>query len=203
MTIFLRVCYAGLAIAMIVSLFDNNKIEQPKLTIVAVKEVQLLPAEKIIDTEQMNCLATNIYHEARGETINGKFAVGNVTLNRVKNKNFPNTICGVVYQAVYRENWKGEMVPRRHKCQFSWYCDGKSDEIVLTTASGKIIKPHMDAWEESLNVALSLLKNDLFDNTFEATHYYNDKLADPNWANAYQRVAYIENHVFHKMGDTY
>jgi N-acetylmuramoyl-L-alanine amidase len=208
MTTFIRVCYVGLAIAVVISLFDNETKEPiSKPNVEAVKEVKAEPVakvvEKVVDTDQMICLATNIYHEARGESVNGKFAVGNVTLNRVNHKNYPNTICGVVYQASYKENWKGKMVPRRHKCQFSWFCDGKSDTIVLKTAEGKIIKGNMVAWEESLTVASSLLKHDIFDNTYEATHYYNDKLADPHWATAYQKVAYIENHVFHKMGEVF
>lgn len=50
------------------------------------------------DKKQIKCLADNIYHEARGEGDNGMLAVGNVTMNRVKSKHYPNTICGVVWQ---------------------------------------------------------------------------------------------------------
>lgn len=203
MTTFFRICYASLTVAIIISLFNNEKQELiPETTVEVIEEAQF-PAEKVVDTKQMNCLATNIYHEARGESIEGKFAVGNVTLNRVEHKNYPNTICGVVYQATYKENWKGNLVPKRHKCQFSWFCDGKSDAIVLKTSEGRTIKGNMDAWEESLYVASTLLKDDILDNTNQATHYYNDKLANPHWANAYQKVAYIENHVFHKIGDIF
>ena len=59
--------------------------------------IEKLP-EKVVDTQQMNCLAINIYHEARGETVEGKFAVGHVTMNRVNSNRFPNSICKVVYQ---------------------------------------------------------------------------------------------------------
>lgn len=69
--------------------------------------------------KQANCLATNIYFEARGEPIKGQIAVAMVTLNRVADEAFPKTICEVVYQG---KSSKGH-------CQFSWYCDGKSDKI--------------------------------------------------------------------------
>ena len=62
------------------------------------------------------CLALNIYFEARSEPIQGQIAIAEVTLNRVASANFPNDVCSVVLQ----DNNSG--------CQFSWWCDGKSDE---------------------------------------------------------------------------
>ena len=73
--------------------------------------------------DEVECLALNIYHEARNQPTAGKLAVAQVTLNRVKHDRFPNTICGVVYQGYYLNN-----NPIKHKCQFSWWCDGKSDK---------------------------------------------------------------------------
>jgi N-acetylmuramoyl-L-alanine amidase len=61
------------------------------------------------------CLALNIYFEARSEPIQGQIAIAEVTLNRVASPNFPNDVCSVVLQ----DNSAG--------CQFSWWCDGKSD----------------------------------------------------------------------------
>ena len=78
--------------------------------------------------KQANCLATNIYFEARGQTIKGQIAVAMVTLNRVADKAFPKTICEVVYQGR----------PSRGKCQFSWYCDGKSDKIPKNSPEKRI-----------------------------------------------------------------
>ena len=51
------------------------------------------------------CLATAIYHEANAESVKGQIAVANVIMNRVKSKDFPNSVCGVISQ----------------KGQFSWY----------------------------------------------------------------------------------
>lgn len=64
---------------------------------------------------QISCLAHNIYFEARGEPLKGQMAVGFVTLNRVRNKNYPDTICEVVTQSDIISN--GIEV-----CQFSWFC---------------------------------------------------------------------------------
>lgn len=51
-----------------------------------------------VSSTQINCLATNIYHESRGEPIEGQIAVARVTINRTKHADFPSSICGVVYQ---------------------------------------------------------------------------------------------------------
>ena len=75
--------------------------------------------------KEIECLAQNIYHEARSESTAGRMAVALVTLNRVKDQRFPNTICGVVKQTKYYPSGKIDL----HSCQFSWYCDGKPDTI--------------------------------------------------------------------------
>ena len=69
---------------------------------------------------EVRCLAKNIYFEAGIEDGKGKFAVALATLNRVRHKKFPNTVCGVVYQGPRMKN-------RPRACQFSWACDKKTD----------------------------------------------------------------------------
>ena len=93
--------------------------------------------------KQIECLATNIYHEARSESTIGKIAVAWVTVNRVNTERYPDTVCGVVYDAVLDS--KGN--PKRHQCQFSWYCDGKSDDI-----------KNKDAWYEAVQIATLVFK---------------------------------------------
>ena len=78
------------------------------------------------------CLAKNIYFEAGNQPLAGKVAVAQVVLNRMEHSAYPKDICGVGYQAKWKENWKGNMMPVRNQCQFSWYCDGKSDEPLDT-----------------------------------------------------------------------
>ena len=72
------------------------------------------------------CLATAIYFEARGEPFVGQSAVAHVVLNRVQDARFPNDICSVVKQGPTYA-WKPDF-PVRNMCQFSYYCDGKSDQ---------------------------------------------------------------------------
>ena len=80
--------------------------------------------------KQATCLAKNMYYEARSQGLAGQLAVSLVVLNRVKDKRYPNTICEVIHQGPTRESWKknGVFYPIKNRCQFSWYCDGKSDE---------------------------------------------------------------------------
>ena len=92
-----------------------------------------LPMEKPklvgVSPIQATCLAENVYFEARNQGTAGWSAVISVTLNRVKDKRFPNTVCEVVKQGPTRESWKtrGKDVseserkyyPIKHRCQFS------------------------------------------------------------------------------------
>ena len=69
-----------------------------------------------IETQQVpnrsaECLALNMYHEARGQGTAGLFAVTAVVLNRVNDKRFPNSVCEVIEQGPIRESWK----TRQHK----------------------------------------------------------------------------------------
>ncbi len=78
----------------------------------------------ILETAFM-CMALNIYHEAKFQSMLGQIAVGQVVMNRVEDSRFPDNVCDVVTQAV---TYKGTDKPVLHKCQFSWYCNGESDE---------------------------------------------------------------------------
>jgi spore germination cell wall hydrolase CwlJ-like protein len=83
--------------------------------------------------KQVDCLAENIYHEAKGEPDDGQIAVALVTMNRVYDPRFPNSICGVVKEKTRNVE--------RTVCQFSWYCmsvrlnrESESYRIALTHA---------------------------------------------------------------------
>lgn len=127
------------------------------------------------------CLATNIYHEARGESFAGKLAVGLVTMNRVASPHHPDDVCGVVHEGKYWNN-----IPIKNKCQFSWWCDGKSD------------KPTDEkAWSESLDIAMRLLSEKPLDFTDGATHYHSIQV-EPYWADTMRVTMRIDNHIFYK-----
>ena len=83
---------------------------------------------------QVQCMALNVYYEARGSNLADRAAVADVVLNRVNDSRYPDTVCGVVKQGL--QNADGSM--RRNKCQFSWYCDGKADGRYLLRGIGKI-----------------------------------------------------------------
>ena len=138
--------------------------------------------------EQTSCLALNIYHEARGQSIAGQIAVGQVTFNRVKDKRFPNTICEVVTQGPHRPSWKGtgEMIPVRNKCHFSWYCDGRSDKVKQPKVYDKIMA-----------LSRMLVSQDMIDITSGATHYHADYVY-PAWAKTKRRTTKIEDHIFYR-----
>ena len=108
------------------------------------------------------CLAQNIYFEAGNQPLAGKIAVSQVVLNRTQHPNYPTTVCGVIYQAKWKTNWKGNEVPIRNKCQFSWFCDGKSDDPVDSPT-----------WISSLNIARNVVQGAYGDITEGATHYHS------------------------------
>ena len=133
--------------------------------------------------DEVNCLALNIYHEARNQPTVGKLAVAQVTLNRVKDVRFPNTICGVVYQGYYANN-----APIKNKCQFSWWCDGKSD------------KPkEIQSWNYALMLARHMHEG-FFDNidVVKDATLYHSVYVNPYWTKEKKKVKVIADHVFYK-----
>ena len=89
------------------------------------------PTITYIDTTEVTCLAKNMYFEARSEGVAGLVATTQVVYNRLESEDYPNTICGVIEQAKLSQWWlkeKGIKKPIKNKCQFSWFCDGYSDE---------------------------------------------------------------------------
>lgn len=131
--------------------------------------------------DPVTCLATNIYFEARGEPTAGQLAVGFVVLNRVKSKKYPNTVCDVVYQAKYLHK-----VPIRHKCQFSWYCDGELEVI-----------REKEAYDKAKNLARYLIEGSPIDIT-DGSLFYHSLSVDPYWNKSVDKTIVIGNHIFYK-----
>jgi len=137
----------------------------------------VFPAEGKADLkEEINCLALNIYFEARGESVDGKIAVGHVVLNRVADKRYPDKICKVVKQGGQRP---------RHKCQFSWWCDGRSD------------RPRdLQAWKESQVLARVVFWGYSEDPTGGAL-WYHANYSRPGWRRRLERGPTIGRHLFY------
>ena len=134
--------------------------------------------------EALMCMALNIYHEARNQSMVGQVAVGEVVMNRVEDSRFPDTICEVVKQAV---TYKNTDKPVLHKCQFSWYCDGKDD----TPKNEK-------AWRKAQDVAFLVIYDKIkLDVTEGATHYHATYVR-PSWAKTKKRTTRIEKHIFYR-----
>ena len=136
------------------------------------------------------CLAINMYHEARGQGIAGELAVTAVVLNRVNDKRYPNTICEVVEQGPTRVSQKSPNVtyPIKNKCQFSWYCDGKSD-----------IPTNKKIYNRMLTLAKAILsdKFHFVDITEGATHYHANYVL-PYWAKTKTKTVVIQDHIFYR-----
>ena len=139
------------------------------------------------------CLAKNIYFEAGVESTAGKLAVANVTINRTSDKNYPNTICGVVQEGIHYYNAaKDKHFPVRDRCQFSWYCDGLLDE----PREGR-------TWESAQELAKRVLVNHydkaLIDITDGATHYHANWMETyPSWSKKKKVMASIDRHIFYR-----
>ena len=132
----------------------------------------------MINTALM-CLALNIYSEARSEPVQGQIAIAEVTLNRVASTDYPDDVCGVVLQ----ENKDG--------CQFSWWCDGKSDQPSEHTSlrTSKALAQLMLEEGEYITVIGE-----------DAIHYHNDEVY-PYWADDMHRIRRIGKHIFYKTKD--
>jgi len=141
------------------------------------------------DIESIVCLAKNAYFEARNQSILAQIAVSQVVMNRVQHDDFPNTVCGVVYEAQLSKWYKEKLnkeVPLKDRCQFSWYCDGKADII-----------RDQDAYELALAVAHQVLSGyDMYDVT-DGALWYHATYVKPYWAKEKLYTVKHEDHIFY------
>ena len=142
------------------------------------------PRNVFLNIEDVMCMAKNIFFEAAVESTAGRLAVAQVTLNRVKSKNYPNTICDVVYEGKHHASG----FPKRDQCQFSWYCDGRGDT-----------PPESRLWDDAQDLAkyVILRQDDLPDITDGATHYHARYIDAPRWAGQKKVTAKIDEHIFY------
>ena len=129
------------------------------------------------DARDRKCLAQAIYYEARSEARVGQLAVADVVLNRVRNINYPDTICGVVFQGS----------ERRTGCQFSFTCDGS-----MKAALNKRL------WRQSDDLAGAVLAGVRVPVSRQATHYHADYV-NPPWAQTLTPTAVIGTHKFYRF----
>ncbi|HFD12764.1 MAG TPA: cell wall hydrolase [Crenotrichaceae bacterium] len=125
---------------------------------------------------ELQCMALNLYFEARGESRAGQQAVAHVVLNRANHAGFPKTVCGVVKQG-------GEQ--KRYHCQFTWWCDGLSDN-----------PRNKRSWRQSVILAAEVLHNKTADPTHGALWYHADYV-QPYWRRSMEKGPKIGKHIFY------
>lgn len=125
---------------------------------------------------QWQCLAEALYFEARGEDLWGQIAVAEVILNRVDSPRFPEDVCSVVRDGT----------GRRHRCQFSYYCDGKVEAI-----------ENQAAFERIKKIAAMMIEGRARVLTSGAVFYHTDAVA-PSWMNAMRQTTIIGDHIFYR-----
>lgn len=128
-----------------------------------------------LDPKQLKCLSDNIYYEARGEPVEGQIAVAQVTLNRVRQGRWGNTVCDVVY---YKRN---------SVCQFSWVCMPRAN-------------PNQKQYVKSKEIAertASYLYTDVQYKYNAALHFHSNKV-QPKWHKRLNKVKQTGNHIFYE-----
>ena len=132
------------------------------------------PQKVELSDADFNCLVQAVYFEAGKETPEGQRAVAEVILHRVQDPRFPKTVCGVIHDS----NPKG--------CQFSWWCDGKSDAT-----------PDADRWATSKQAVMDVLDGAYPDPTKGAL-FYHARFVRPRWARKLEKTAMIGGHIFYR-----
>ena len=135
------------------------------------------------------CLALNTYHEAKNQSMIGQIATAQVVMNRVEDSRFPNSVCEVVKQGPTRPSWEDpeKEYPIKHRCQFSWYCDGKSD-----------VPKNEKAWRKAQDVAFLVYYNKIQIDVTEGATHYHATYVKPAWAKTKKRTTQIEKHIFYR-----
>jgi spore germination cell wall hydrolase CwlJ-like protein len=132
---------------------------------------------KSFSKKQQQCLAAGIYFESRGESVRGQAAVAQVILNRVRNPEYPRTICGVVYQ---NKN-------KRNACQFYFACDKKRDRI-----------NNKKLWDMAQHVAKETTAGRIWLSGVGSSTHYHANYVLPKWARHMKKVGKIGLHIFYR-----
>lgn len=125
---------------------------------------------------ELDCLARNVYFEARLEPEAGRRAVAHVVLNRVADERWPDTPCRVIAEG---------FPDAGALCQFSWYCDGSPNR-----------PQHGAHWRDALALAQQVYRGHAPDPTGGALWYHADYV-DPDWRHALRQGPRIGRHIFY------
>jgi spore germination cell wall hydrolase CwlJ-like protein len=132
-----------------------------------------------INRRELTCLAMNVYYEARGEPIDGQHGVAGVTMNRVLDSRYPNSICNVVHQ----KRW--DYLRKRYVGAFSW------------TEFDSVPEPEGEAWHRAVEVAEAAIERRGEPMLQGAVHYHAQHIR-PSWSRGKKPIAKIGRHVFYR-----
>lgn len=127
---------------------------------------------------QQRCLAEAVYFEARSESNEGRAAVAQVVLNRVKSTLYPDTVCGVVYQNSHRHL----------ACQFTFTCEGKSLRVT-----------EPEPWRAAVRIAREVYEGSIYLPEVGGSTHYHANYVRPGWAKRLKKMDTIGQHVFYKL----
>ena len=167
-----NICIGVMGGLIIISAFPVPSNTPPKQVAyqVDIPEKIIEPSPLYTDLD-LFCLAKNIFHEAGTEPEIGQYAVAQVTLNRVRNPKYPETICKVVLD----------------KHQFSW-ANKRSRHWTL---------PAGPNWNRSHRIAKSVLEGDQWITGLDDVNYYHADYVNPKWAEQMTEVTQIGRHKFY------
>lgn len=157
----------------------GSETPAPKSEAITASEAQAVdPAGAAPLDDAITCLARSIYWEAKGGAVVEMEAVASVVINRLGHEGFPDTVCAVVKQG-----------SEKHACQFSWWCDGRTDQA-----------KEDDQYALAKEVARKALNKQLTDRTHGAL-YFHDRSVKPAWAKAYIKTAETRVFLFYRPHD--
>lgn len=153
----------------------NASMPFSRAPVMAARPFDLSDSDPLDRRRALLCLTQAVYYEAGYEPLEGRRAVAQVVLNRMRHPAFPKSVCGVVYQGA-----------RAPVCQFSFVCDGSLYR-----------RPALGAWREAERVAASALDGFVERTVGAATHYHADYVA-PYWAPRLAKLSKIGAHIFYR-----
>lgn len=150
----------------------------PVTSIAAAQPLLALSATRSPDdaARAIECLTAAVYYEARSQNDDGQRAVAQVVLNRVRDRAFPDSVCGVVYQGS----------TRRTGCQFSFTCDGSM-----------AFRRDPASWAHARDIAVAALSGQVYAPIGSATFYHANYVL-PWWASSMDRIATVGAHIFYR-----
>ena len=135
--------------------------------------------------QEAHCLALGLYHEARGETVLGQYAVGATILNRVRSTAYPSTVCRVVFQNQHK----------KFRCQFSFACDGISDMPKNTDSFIKMRRLAKLLISKGIDREAKFIGQNFHSSFNGMTHYHRYDVR-PVWSKKLKQISVLGNHIF-------